>query len=573
MSRDAFRRTCQALIHLLVLRPFVKLVFGASAEGREHLRGLEQFIIVANHNSHLDVLLLFQLLSPRQLGRTRVVAAFEYFCRSRALFGAVGLLFRPVWVVRHGGEAAVAASPVARRAPAAGAVMDEMRAELRRGGSLIIFPEGTRGEPGAVAPFHSGVGRLAIEFPHVPIVPVLITGAERALPRSSGVPVPLWTRFIVAPPQRFAAVPDDAATLDTPAAAEAEAAGIAATLERLIRDLAAAERAARHRRGTRRRRPPAFAVLGIDGSGKSTLSRLLAQRLSADTRGTRVCLVSDDVVFYERGAPLRLQPLAADRLRTALGRHAKTARSLKSYRIPKLAELLLRDHVIAEVRRWYDVGAVVLDGAPLLNLAAWAKVYRAAELDDASCAAALRVLTAPDRAVARRDPVLRAFPELAALVRLRLPPLTAPDVVFFLDVAPAVSLERIGRRGEARQVHETEEKLTQLRGGYATVCRVLEPALGVPVHVLDGTRPLDALLDEAAAALQPLLAAAASVQPDAQPAREAASVQPDAQPAREAASVQPDAQPAREAAPTQPDQQPSPAAAAPHDTFAPEPIA
>ena len=37
-------------------------------------------------------------------------------------------------------------------------------------------------------------------------------------------------------------------------------------------------------------------------------------------------------------------------------------RSLKSYKVPKLAELLLRDHVVGEVRRWYAPDAIVMDG-------------------------------------------------------------------------------------------------------------------------------------------------------------------------------------------------------------------
>ena len=73
----------QLLLHLLVLRPLTRLVFGAGIEGREHLRGLSQFILVANHNSHLDLPLLFQLLPLRQIPRTHPMAAHEYFSRSR----------------------------------------------------------------------------------------------------------------------------------------------------------------------------------------------------------------------------------------------------------------------------------------------------------------------------------------------------------------------------------------------------------------------------------------------------------------------------------------------------------
>ena len=65
----------RALIHLLILRPLLRLVFGVAVEGRSHLDGLDRFILAANHNSHLDTLLLFCLLPRKQLGRTRPVAA------------------------------------------------------------------------------------------------------------------------------------------------------------------------------------------------------------------------------------------------------------------------------------------------------------------------------------------------------------------------------------------------------------------------------------------------------------------------------------------------------------------
>ena len=53
-------KSLQILAHLLILRPILKVFFGAGTEGRENLEGLEQFIMVANHNSHLDTPFLFK---------------------------------------------------------------------------------------------------------------------------------------------------------------------------------------------------------------------------------------------------------------------------------------------------------------------------------------------------------------------------------------------------------------------------------------------------------------------------------------------------------------------------------
>ena len=50
---------------------------------------------------------------------------------------------------------------------------------LRSGESLVFFPEGSRGEAGVVAPFRTGIGRLARSLPGLLIVPVYLSGPER----------------------------------------------------------------------------------------------------------------------------------------------------------------------------------------------------------------------------------------------------------------------------------------------------------------------------------------------------------------------------------------------------------
>ena len=411
-----------ALVHLLFIRPVLKLLFGVHVEGREHLADLDRFIVVANHNSHLDTLLLFQVLPLRHLRRTHPVAAFEYFSRSRFGRWLAEFLVQPVWIVRGGGD----------EDPLAG-----MRARLSRGRSIIIFPEGTRGRAGEMARFKTGVGRLAAEFPDVPVVPVFLTGPEKALPKTRSLLIPIWNQVSVGPPCFF----------------HGSAGEFTAELEGAVRELAAGV-VPSHRRRKRTRRPPTLAVLGIDGSGKSTLSRALARRLSADGRA---CLVSDGVELFEGGAAVQAPPLLTEKVRTTLGRRTKVAGSLKSYKIPKLAELLLRDHVVDGLRDWYAPDVIVLDGSPLLNITAWTGLYRREALSQAMCLSVLRVLSGQGMSLPADDPVYRTFPELGTVERLRLAHLGVPDAVLFLDVDPGVSMERIRSRGEERQAHETAD--------------------------------------------------------------------------------------------------------------------
>jgi len=456
------------LIHVLVIRPLLKLVFGVSVEGRENLAELERFVLVANHNSHLDVFLLFHILPLRQLRRTHPVAAYEYFARSKILLRLVSFLFQPVWIVREGRE----------KDPLKG-----MRERLEQGHNLVIFPEGTRGEAGKIASFKTGVGQLAVEYPALPIVPVYLVGPERAFPKASSFPVPLWNRVIVGPPLLFTGKKKEITT----------------ALARMIWELAESEAASRHKRIRRPRVGTTLAVLGIDGSGKSTLAMGLARRLSRDAR---ICLISDEVVFFEGGSQREVQLLLMERLREAIGRRAKTAGSLKSYKIPKLTELLLRDRIVEEVRRWYAPDAIVMDGAPLLNITAWARLYRDEDFDESICASILRILAGRDDEIGKGDPVFDTFPELVTLKRFYLARLELPDAVLFLDVDPAVSMGRIRSRGDKQQVHETEEKLRRLREGYRLVCKVANRDLQVPTQTLDGHLGIQAVVDHALHALE-----------------------------------------------------------------------
>jgi len=454
-------------LHLLVVRPLLHLVFGINVEGKENLSELGQYILVANHNSHLDILLLFDLLPFEHILRTRPVAAEDYFAARPVLYRLVNFLFRPIWIVR--GEAREQA-------------LQSMSAALDIGDNVILFPEGTRGVAGRIGRFKTGIGRLAERHRRVPTVPVFLSGPERALPKGSAVPVPMWNRITVGPPQIF----------------EEGALDFTAAIERMIRELSESATANRHRRVKRSRSLFTIAILGIDGSGKSTVSRTVAEEIS---RTQRVCRISDGIEFYERGERHSVGFLPAERLRRGLGHYAKTAKSLKRYKIPKLAELLLRDRLMNELHRWYAPEFIVLDGSPLINLAAWAKLYKGDSFDEAMCASALRILTGQQASGSEAGRVHSELPELAALTRFGLARLTLPGAVVFLNVEPALCVERIRRRGERMQVHETEEKLARLSGGYRMVCNVVEKQFRVPFRILEASLDLDQITASALAFL------------------------------------------------------------------------
>ncbi|HET6334347.1 MAG TPA: lysophospholipid acyltransferase family protein, partial [Polyangiales bacterium] len=61
---------------------------------------------------------------------------------------------------------------------------NQMRGELERGHSLLVFPEGTRTVTGQLGDYQAGVFRIAVEL-QAPIIPVTVTGMYRVMRKGS----------------------------------------------------------------------------------------------------------------------------------------------------------------------------------------------------------------------------------------------------------------------------------------------------------------------------------------------------------------------------------------------------
>jgi len=184
----------RVLFYTLVVRPFLALVIGLRVKGREHLERDAQLLIVSNHNSHLDTLVLLDLIGPWRMHRFRPVAAADYFQKSAPLDAVTSLLFNILPIRRTGGDAA-------------GDPIEVMASALDGGDSLIIYPEGTRGEPEQMARFRSGAGRLIARYPQLEVIPVYLDGMGRILPKGSWYPVPFIGRVNVGAPRRMEGTP------------------------------------------------------------------------------------------------------------------------------------------------------------------------------------------------------------------------------------------------------------------------------------------------------------------------------------------------------------------------------
>lgn len=166
----------------LLVRPFVLLGLGLHVRGTERLPSRGGVLVAANHNSHLDAFVLVLLLArTRPLRDVRVVAAGDYFSRSRALWWFVTRVIGIVPLVRPGS------------AGSGGRARDGLRAarrHLEAGRAVILFPEGSRGDPETLASAKPGLAHLAQKHPRAPVLPVFLHGCGRALPRGEALFVP-----------------------------------------------------------------------------------------------------------------------------------------------------------------------------------------------------------------------------------------------------------------------------------------------------------------------------------------------------------------------------------------------
>jgi long-chain acyl-CoA synthetase len=146
-------------------------LFHLRVEGVERLPRGGPYLLAPNHASYLDAPALAAALGDRRLRQT-YWAGWTGVMFNHALARAVSRLAR---VVPIDPDRAVLSSL------ALGACA------LKRGCSLVWFPEGERTRTGEMRPFRPGVGLLLAHF-RVPVVPVFLHGTYEALPRSRSLP-------------------------------------------------------------------------------------------------------------------------------------------------------------------------------------------------------------------------------------------------------------------------------------------------------------------------------------------------------------------------------------------------
>jgi 1-acyl-sn-glycerol-3-phosphate acyltransferase len=140
--------------------------FTILVKGRENIDKNGTYVIVANHKSMLDIFVMYKIrhqfkwVAKESLFKIPFLGWMMSICKyiklSRGSFSSIKKAYK------------------------------ETSFWLRRGISVIFFPEGTRSETDQMRDFHNGAFKIAIKE-KVKVLPVRIEGTEKVVPKGSRI--------------------------------------------------------------------------------------------------------------------------------------------------------------------------------------------------------------------------------------------------------------------------------------------------------------------------------------------------------------------------------------------------
>jgi 1-acyl-sn-glycerol-3-phosphate acyltransferase len=174
-------RKSAARVTTAALRAYLKVAgWRVRVEGREHLRENAPRMLVANHTSYADIVVLMAALGT------------DYHFVAKA--EVMSMPFFGTFLRKLGHFSFRREDPQARLHQA-----EQIEAALRRSESVFVFPEGTFTAQSGVRPFHLGAFKAAIAAQRE-IVPIALDGTRRALRDGTWLPRPGRITITICPP-------------------------------------------------------------------------------------------------------------------------------------------------------------------------------------------------------------------------------------------------------------------------------------------------------------------------------------------------------------------------------------
>lgn len=155
--------SCWWGFHYLQINPYWKVTY----EGLENIKRDKTYVLIANHQSLADILILYGLHRRFKWISKESIYKVPFIGWNMALNQDVLLRRGDIKSIRE--------------------MMDTCRDWLKRNCSIMLFPEGTRSEDGSIQAFRDGAFRLAIDC-GVDVIPIVVDGTFDLLPKGSRHP-------------------------------------------------------------------------------------------------------------------------------------------------------------------------------------------------------------------------------------------------------------------------------------------------------------------------------------------------------------------------------------------------
>jgi 1-acyl-sn-glycerol-3-phosphate acyltransferase len=154
------KATCWWADVVLTVNPYWK----THVEGKKKIDPKASYVMVSNHQSGADILVLFKLYSHYKWVAKQSLFYYPFIGWNMWLNGYIS-------IVRSRGRSKLQ-------------MMDKAANAVRAGNSVLLFPEGTRTRDGKIQTFKTGAFRLALDT-QSPILPIAIIGTYYAINKNS----------------------------------------------------------------------------------------------------------------------------------------------------------------------------------------------------------------------------------------------------------------------------------------------------------------------------------------------------------------------------------------------------